>query len=153
MANPRPLKLSNAALLNPLKNAFLEQNWLDPEKKSKFWPSKWRFFKNVALEPIWVGHGWFSSSGPPFRPRALIKITGSPPVSKIRTELRRNLLIRLKNNFLFDVDLINHFYLLFLFQHFNPSFYLFFVKIFNLYSIDLISFLLSIYKRFTECWA
>jgi hypothetical protein len=26
-------------------------------KKSKFWPSKWRFFKHVALEPIWVGHG------------------------------------------------------------------------------------------------
>ncbi len=27
---------------------------------SKLWPSKWRFFENVALEPIWVGHGWFN---------------------------------------------------------------------------------------------
>jgi hypothetical protein len=30
MANPRPLKFSNAALLKPLKNAILEQNRLDP---------------------------------------------------------------------------------------------------------------------------
>jgi hypothetical protein len=58
MVNPRPLKLSNAALLHYLKNAFLEQNRLGLQKKSYFWPSKWRFFKNVALEPIWVGHGW-----------------------------------------------------------------------------------------------
>jgi hypothetical protein len=52
MANPRPLKLTNAALLQTLKNAILEQNRLEFQKKSKFWPSKWRFFKNVALEPI-----------------------------------------------------------------------------------------------------
>jgi hypothetical protein len=54
MAN---LKLTNAALLQTLKNAILEKNRLEFQKKSKFWPSKWRFFKNVALEPIWVGHG------------------------------------------------------------------------------------------------
>jgi hypothetical protein len=64
MANPRPagrmrpLKLTNAALLQTLKIAILEQNRLEFQKKSKFWPSKWRFFKNMALEPIWVGHGW-----------------------------------------------------------------------------------------------
>ncbi len=63
MANPRPagrtrpLKLSNAALLQTLKNAILKQNRLEFKKKSKFWLSKWPFFKNVALEPIWVGHG------------------------------------------------------------------------------------------------
>jgi hypothetical protein len=57
MANPRPLKLSNAALLQILKNAILKQNRLEFKKKSKFWLSKWPFFKNVALEPIWVGHG------------------------------------------------------------------------------------------------
>jgi hypothetical protein len=55
----RPLKLTNAALLQTLKNAILEQNRLEFQKMSKFWPSKWRFFKNVALEPIWVGHGCF----------------------------------------------------------------------------------------------
>jgi hypothetical protein len=54
----RPLKLSNVALLKTLKNVILKQNRLDLYKKSKFWPSKWRFFKNVALEPIRVGHGW-----------------------------------------------------------------------------------------------
>jgi hypothetical protein len=64
MANPRPagrmrpLKLSNAALLLTLKNAILKQNRLEFKKKSKFWPSKRPFFKNVALEPIWVGHDW-----------------------------------------------------------------------------------------------
>jgi hypothetical protein len=58
MANPRPLKLTNAAFLQTLKKAILEQNRLEFQKKFKFWPSKWRFFKNVALEPIWVGHGW-----------------------------------------------------------------------------------------------
>jgi hypothetical protein len=58
MANQRPLKLTNAALLQTLKNAILVQNRLEFQKKSKFWPSKWRFFKNVVLEPIWVGHGW-----------------------------------------------------------------------------------------------
>jgi hypothetical protein len=52
----RPLKLSNAALLQTLKNAILEQNRLEFKKKSKF--CQWPFFKNVALEPIWVGHGW-----------------------------------------------------------------------------------------------
>jgi hypothetical protein len=57
MANPRPLKLSNAALLQTLKNAILKQNRLEFKKKTKFWPSKWPFFKNVALKPIWVGHG------------------------------------------------------------------------------------------------
>jgi hypothetical protein len=68
MANPRPagrmwpLKLTNAALLQTLKNAILEQNRLEFQKKFKFWPSKWRFFKNVALELIWVGHGWYRFS-------------------------------------------------------------------------------------------
>jgi hypothetical protein len=51
------LKLSNAALLQTLKNAILKQNRLEFKKKSEFWPLKWPFFKNVALEPIWVGHG------------------------------------------------------------------------------------------------
>jgi hypothetical protein len=36
MVNPRPLKLSNAALLHYLKNAFLEQNRLGLQKKSYF---------------------------------------------------------------------------------------------------------------------
>jgi hypothetical protein len=68
MANPRPagcmrpLKLSIAAFLQTLKNAILEQNRLEFKKKSKFWPSKWRFFENVALEPIWVGHGCFKGN-------------------------------------------------------------------------------------------
>jgi hypothetical protein len=52
------LSATNAALLQTLKNAILEQNRLEFQKKSKFWPSKLRFFKNVALEPIWVGRGW-----------------------------------------------------------------------------------------------
>ncbi len=34
-------------------------------KKNKFWPSKWRFFKNVALESIWVGHGCYKSFSNP----------------------------------------------------------------------------------------
>ncbi len=58
MASPRPLKLFNVALLRSLKNAILEQNRLHLQKRSKLWPSKWRFFKNVALDPIWVGYGW-----------------------------------------------------------------------------------------------
>ncbi len=64
MANPRPLKLTNAALLQTLK----EQNRLEFQKKSKFWASKWRFFKNVALEPIWVGHGCFRMFQKCFQP-------------------------------------------------------------------------------------
>ncbi len=40
MANPRPLKLFNVAILQSLKNAILEQSRLDLYEKSKFWPSK-----------------------------------------------------------------------------------------------------------------
>jgi hypothetical protein len=43
MANPRPLKLFNAALLQSLKRYFGAKSI--------------RSLENVALEPIWVGHG------------------------------------------------------------------------------------------------
>jgi hypothetical protein len=56
MANPHAAleALKCGAFTVSEKRYFGASLW----KKSKFWPSKWRFFKNVALKPIWVGHGY-----------------------------------------------------------------------------------------------
>jgi hypothetical protein len=47
MANPRPLKLTNAALLQTLKIAILEQNRLEFQKSPNFGP------QNADFSKIW----------------------------------------------------------------------------------------------------
>jgi hypothetical protein len=58
MANPQPLKFSNAALLQSLKKRYFGAKSIRSLEKIQILALKMAiFFKNVVLEAIWVGHG------------------------------------------------------------------------------------------------
>jgi hypothetical protein len=47
----------HAALLEPLKNSNFGEKFTKSLEKVHFWSSTPQFSRNLALEPIWVGHG------------------------------------------------------------------------------------------------
>ncbi len=58
MGNLWPFKLFSLALLEPLKYAYFIEKTTISVEMSLFWPSTWHFSINLALELIWVAHGW-----------------------------------------------------------------------------------------------
>jgi hypothetical protein len=58
MANPRPLKLFNVALLQSLKYGYFGAKLIRSLEKVQILALEMTIFQMLALEPILVGHGW-----------------------------------------------------------------------------------------------